>query len=108
MENIQSHKSGANSILYNIAMKGLPLLSHMFICNSSVFFAVTKCPSETSMYLSIYTSEPGTKSEISGVMWQVTPDFKVKLVSCEPSPKYLLGLSTLEDIRTIDTYILCE
>ena len=50
----------------------------------------------TSMYLSISTSEPGTKSEISGVMWQVAPESKIQLVSCNLSPKSLLGLSYVQ------------
>ena len=31
MENNKSHKSGANSTLYNVSMKGLPLSSRIFI-----------------------------------------------------------------------------
>ena len=38
MENNLLHKSGANSTLYNAVMKGLPLVSHIFIWNSPVFF----------------------------------------------------------------------
>ena len=45
LENNQSHKSGANSMLYNAAMKDFPLLSHIFIWNSPVFFALMKCQS---------------------------------------------------------------
>ena len=37
MENNRSHKSGANSTLYNVAMKGLTLSPHMFIWTSPVF-----------------------------------------------------------------------
>ena len=95
IENNQSHKSRVNSTLYNIATKGLPLSSYMFILTSPVYFTVMKCPSATSMYFSVFTSDPGTKSEISSVMWQVTPESKIQLVSCELSPKSVLGLSTL-------------
>ena len=56
------HKSGWNNMLYNVAMKCLPLPLCIFIWTSPVCFAVTKCPSSTSMYLSVSTSEPGTKS----------------------------------------------
>ena len=48
-------------MLYNLAMKGFPLSSCMFIWIYPVCFAVTKCPSATSMYLSVSISEPGTK-----------------------------------------------
>ena len=108
MENNQSHKSGANSMLYNLAIKGFPLSSHMFVWISPCFFCCEKCPSVTSMYLSIWTSNPGTKSDISSVMWQVMPESKIQLVSYFMSPKYLLGISTLEDIRAIYTYIFCD
>ena len=37
MENNGYHKSGANSTLYKIAMKGFPLSSHIFIWSSPVF-----------------------------------------------------------------------
>ena len=65
-------------------------------------------PSATSMYLSVYTSEPITISEISGDILQVSPESKIQFISCELSPKYLLGISTLEDICAIDAYILCD
>ena len=67
-----------------------------------------KCPFETSIYLSISTSDPGTKYETSGVMWQVALESKIQLVSYELSPKYILGVSTLEDIRAIDAYIFWD
>ena len=70
------------------------------------FFAVKKYPSETSIYLSVSTIEPGIKSEISGIMWQVAPESKIQLVSCKLSPKYLIGLSALEEICATDAYIL--
>ena len=60
------------------------------------------------MDLSISTSELRTESEIYSVVWQVAPASKYQLVSCEISPKCLLGISTLEDIRAIDAYILCD
>ena len=57
------------------------------------------------MYFSVYTSDIGTKYEIYGVTWQVAPESKIQFISCEISPKYLLGIFMLEDIRAIDTYI---
>ena len=99
--NIISQKYGVNSTLYSVAMKGFPLSSHMFFCTPP-FFDVTKRPTATSVYLSISTSEPGTKYEIYGVMLQVAHESKIQLVGCEISPKYLLGLSTLEYIRAIE------
>ena len=76
MENNRSHKSRSNSTLYNVSMKGLPLSSHTFIWNSPVFLFVMKCLYTTSIYLYVYTSKPGTKSEMSGIMWQVVPGSK--------------------------------
>ena len=108
MENNWLHKFGANSIFYNVAMKALPFLSHILIWSFPVCFAVAKCPSETSIYLSVSTNYPGIKSEISGVMWQGTPESKIKLVSCDILPKCLLGLSALEDIFAINAYIFCD
>ena len=89
-------------------MKGLPLSLCTFIWTYPVCFTVMKRPYSTSMYLSIYNSDPGTKYENSGVMWQVAPDSKIKLVSCNISPYSILGLSLFEYIRTIDAYILCD
>ena len=95
-------------ILYNAATKSFLLSLHIFIWTYPLCFDVTKFPYETSIYLSLAISEPDTKSEISGVMWQVVPESKIQLVSCELSPKYLLGLSTLEGIHAIGVYILCD
>ena len=91
MENNRSHNSGANSTLYNVAMKIFPLLSHIFIWNTTFCFAVTKFPYATSIYLSVSANEPGIKSEIYVVMLQVTPDSKIELVGCKLSEKSLLG-----------------
>ena len=54
-------------------MKGFPLLLHIFIQNYPVYFTDKKSPSATSIYLSVSTSDPGTKPEISRVMQQVLP-----------------------------------
>ena len=102
MENDQLHKPGANRTLYNVEMNGFPLSSHIIILTSPVCFAVTKFLSATSIYLSVSTSDPGTKYETSDFMWHVATESKTQLVSCKTSPKYLLGLSTLEDIRDIE------
>ena len=108
VENIQSHKSGANNKLYNIAMNGFPLSSFMFIWTCSVYFYVAQCTSETSIYVSVYNSDPGTKCEISGVMWHVPSKSKIQLVSCEMSPKYFLGIYLSRDIRAIGAYIFWD
>ena len=108
MEKNRSKKSSANSTLYSAAMKGLTLLPCIGIWTSPVYFAVTKCPSATFIYLSVYTNETGIKSEISGVMWQVTPESKIQLISCKLYPNFLLGLSALVDINTTYTYIFCD
>ena len=41
-------------------------------------------------------------------MWQVAPESKIQLVSCKLSPKQLLGISALEDMRVRDAYIFCD
>ena len=89
-------------------MNGFPLLLRIFIWTYPVYFSVIKFPSATLMYLSVSTIDTGIKYEISGVMWQVAPESKIQLVSCELYPKYLLELSSLEYIRAIDAYIFCE
>ena len=89
-------------------MNGLQLLSRIFIWTSPIYFAVTKWPSATSIYLYVSTNVPVIKYEISCVMWKVTPESKIKLVSCELSPKYFRGLSVLDDILAIDVCIFCD
>ena len=91
IENNLLRKSGAKSMLCNVAMKGSPLSSHIFIHTCPFCFVVTWCTSATSMCLSVSSNEPGIKSETSGVMWPVAPESKIQLVNCEMSPKYSLG-----------------
>ena len=43
MENNPSHKYGANSTLYNVAIQGFPLLPLIFIWTSPICLAVKKC-----------------------------------------------------------------
>ena len=59
------------------------------------------------MYLYVYTNDPHIKSENYDVMWQVTPEYKIQLVSCDLSPKYILRIYVLKYIHSIDAYILC-
>ena len=66
----------------------------MPICNFNIF--------------SVSTNDTGIKSQISGVRWQLTPESKTQLVSCERSPKYLLGISTLEYICAMDAFMFCD
>ena len=70
------HTSGAKITLCNVAMKGFPLSSHIFIHTWPLCFAVMWCSSVTSMYLSISSYEPGMKSETSGVIWHVATKSK--------------------------------
>ena len=107
MENNRSHKYGANSTLYNITMKGLPSLSRIFIWIYPIYLAAIKCLSAISMYSCDSYIDPGIKSKISGVVWQVAPESKIQLVSLEVSPKSLLGIFALDDMCTIDTYMFC-
>ena len=99
------HKSGAKSTLCNVAIKGSLLLLHIFICTCPFCFAVTWCPSATSICLSVSSNVPGIKYETSGVMWHVAPESKIQLVNYELSPKFPLRHSSLPYIRAIDAYI---
>ena len=108
MENKPSHKSVAKSMLYNVTMQSFPLSSWIIIWTFPVHFSMTKWPSATSIYLSVFTNGPGIKSEISGVMWQVAPKYKPQLVRCELSPKSLLGIYALEKTCSIDLYIFSD
>ena len=58
------------------------------------------------MYLSIYSNDPGMKSETSGVVWHVAPESKIQLVNYELSSYLSLECLSLLDIRAIDAYIL--
>ena len=107
MEMNQSHNYVANSTLYNVAMKGFTLSSRIFVWIYPVCFSVKKSPSAYLINLSVSTKRPGIKSELSVVMWKFAPESKIQLVSCNMSPKYVLGMSALEVIYTIDAYILC-
>ena len=60
------------------------------------------------LYSSISTNDLIIKSDISGVIWQVAPESKIQLVSCDMSPHYILGISALKDIRAIDAYIFID
>ena len=106
IENNLLHKSGAKSMLCNVAMKVFPLLSHIFIRTCHFCFSVTWCPSATSMYLSVYFNDTGMKYKTSGVMWHNAPKYKIQLVNYELSPYFPLLRSSLLVIRAIDAYIL--
>ena len=101
------HKSRAKSTLCNVAMKVSPWSSHNFIRTWTFCFAVTWRPSANSMCLSVSYNEPWIKSETSGVMLHVAPEYKIQLVNCEFSPKFPQVHSSLPDIRSIDAYIFC-
>ena len=105
IENNLPHKSGAKSTLFNVAMKGFPLSSHIFIRALTFCFPVTWCPSATSMYLSVCSHGPGMKSETSGVIWHVAPESKIQLVNCELSPYFSLERLSLLDMHAVDAYI---
>ena len=107
MENNPSHKSVAKSMLYNITMQGFPLSSWILIWTFPVRFLWWN-DHLLLRYISVFTNRPEIKSEISGVMWQVAPKYKFQLVSCELSPKSLLGIYALGKIRSIDLYIFCD
>ena len=105
IENNQSHKSGAKITLCNVAIKGSPLLSHIFICTCPLWFAMAWCPSANSMCLSVSSNKYGIKYESYGVMWHVAPESKIQLVYWELSPKFPLVHFSLPYIHAIDAYI---
>ena len=84
IENNLPHKSGAKRTLYNVAMKGFPLLSHIFI-HTWLFFSLMWYPFKTSMYLSVSSDDTGMKYETYGVMWHVAPEFKIQFINYELS-----------------------
>ena len=85
IENSLSHKSSARSTLYNFATNFFPLLLHICICTEPFCFALTWCPSATSINLSISSNDPGMKSVTSVVIWHIAPESKIQLVNCELS-----------------------
>ena len=99
------HRYGDKSTLWNVAIKVSPLLSHIFICTCSFCFAVTWCPSETSICLYVSYKKPGIKTETSGIIWHFYPESKIQLVNWKLSPKCLLGNLSLSDIHAIYAYI---
>ena len=106
IESNLSHKSGANSTLYKVAMNVFLLSSHICIRTWNFCFVVTWFTSATSMYLSVSSHFPGMKSETYGVIWHVAPESKIQLVNCELSPYFILLRSSSLEIRAIYAYIL--
>ena len=106
MKNSLSHKSSASKALYKVAIKVSPLSLNICMRTDPFCFAVTWCPSATSMNLSVSYNDPGMKSVTSGVIWQVSPESKIQLVDCELSPSSLFLLTSSFDIRAIDAYTL--
>ena len=86
IENNLSHKSGASKKLYKVAIKVSLLSSNICMRTDPFCFAVTWCPSATSMNLSVSSNYPGMKSVTSGVILQVAPESKIQLFNCELSP----------------------
>ena len=105
IENNLSHKSGAKSMLCNVAINGFPLSLHIFIWTCPFWFTATWCPSTTSICLSLYYNETVIKSETCGFIRHVSPESKIQLFNCKVSPKYLLGLLSLSEICAIYEYI---
>ena len=90
-----SHKSGLNITLYKVVTNVFPLSLHICIRTEPFCFAVTLCPSATSMNLSVSSNDPGMESVTSGVTWHVAPESKIQLVNCKLSPYSLLSLLSL-------------
>ena len=87
--------------LYNFRRNVYIIIKHF---STNFIFDVTECRSKNPIYFSVSESELGTKSYIFCVR-KNAPKYKIQLVSCELSPKYLLGISALEDVISIGTYI---
>ena len=77
IEDNMLNKSGAKSTLCNAAIKWSPLLSQIFIRIWPFYFATMWYPYVTEICLSVHSNEPGIKSETSGVMWHVAPEYKI-------------------------------
>ena len=105
IENNLLHISGAKSPLYNVSIKVSPLSLHIFICTCPFYFAMTWCPSVTSICLSVSSNKHGIKPETCGTIWHVDTESKIQSVNYKLSPKYLLGIFSLPDIRAIYAYI---
>ena len=105
IENNLSRRSVSKNTVCNDAIKVSLLLSHIFIWTCNFFFAVMLCLSATLIYLSISYNYPGIKYETCGVIWYIVPESKIQLVNWELSQKSLLELSSLPDIRSMDSYI---
>ena len=98
-------RESSKSTLCNVAMKGSPWSSHIFIHDWSFCFTVTWCTFATSMCLSVSSNESGIKSVTSGVMWHVAQESKIQLVNCELSPEFPLVHLSLLYMGVIDAYI---
>ena len=83
-----------------------PLSSHICIRTEPFCFAVTWCPSATSMNLSVSSNDPGIKSVTSGVIWHFAPESKIQLFNFKLLPYFPLLCSSSLDIYAIYAYIL--
>ena len=55
-------------------------------------------------FLSVSFNEHRIQYETYDVIWHVAPEYNIQMVNWELSPKSLLELLSLSDIRAIDTY----
>ena len=80
-------------------------MSHIFICTCPFCFSMKLCQSAISICVSVSSFNPGIKSGTSGITWHIAPESKIQLFYYGLSPKFLLGNSSLSDIRSIDAHI---
>ena len=93
-------------MLYNVVMMGFPLSLHIFIWTPPICFSVKKIHLKLQ-WIYLFTTVSLVKNlnlqfHVMSWSWVYNP-----MISCDLSPKYIPGLSTLEDIRSIDAFIFC-
>ena len=104
IENKIWHIYGATSTLFNVMIKHLGYC-YTLLFELILFFPVTWCPFESSIYLPLSYNEHRIISETRGVIWHDDLESKIQLVNWKLSPEYLLENSSLPDIRAIDAYM---
>ena len=109
IENNLSNISGTKSMLCNVTIKGSPLLVHIFIWTCPFCFAVTFCPSATSIYSSVSSNKLGIKSETCGVIRPLVsykcPDFSPDFAGNSYTQKLNKAKTKRANIVTYSIYL---
>ena len=77
----------------------------MFIWTFPFWFAMTWCPSATSIYLSVSSNVTKIKYETCSIILHVATSSKIQLVYWKISPNSLSERLSLTYIRAIDAYV---